>query len=1138
MSSSASKPPRPPSSASISSTSSDRNRRLRHLTQAYLSPLQHGGKPRVVENTLNRVDQVYDLTRKLIGEYQSVTTGLFPRYSIDTGTGYVKDSIYCALACWSCSIAYKRLDDDRGRQTELCQTAVKTMRGILFCWMQQVEKVNGFKQNNSPEFSLHSRFDLHTGIEFSQPFSHLQMDLVALYILILVEMTVGGTQIIYTSHEVAFLQNLVFYIERTYRTQGLLDKDFGMWERGNRYNTGVPELHASSLGLVKAALESVNGFNAYGSSGTSDSVIYVDIDGHNRNRTTFETVLPRESNSKNTDAALLLAVGWPAFATHDEKLYESTLNKCVRHLEGRYGLRRFLRDGYRTECEDPTKRHYEEEETYKFQGIENQFPMFLACISLTAQFRGNQALSDRYWAKFKSLLVPGDFSGLLVLPECYCIDEDHMKIERELPNTQDFYALNPLEFGHHLWSNAIYIIALLIREKLIHLSDIDPIYRHLPASQRPKYVNRHSAFHGSMEGNPVVQIALIAESVQLQMMLATYGISTQTPHEVEPVQIWPSWRMVKVFEYLGKDKKMNLSGRPARPFGPLNTSKIFRVCGDTVICYPLLFELNDFYINADPSTLIEDIKRDIEFVSRRWKLAGRPTFCMVLREENVVGEYFDNMLDLLVSLKNGFVNGIRVRIGRIHQLLNTGCLEHIDFVNPNEIDFSVEVFEEVAAKEAHLKSKATLRPIPPVDSNRREKEFRSMDDHTLFQIIAKNDLENLRVVAFAISIMQKRYTSGFVVHGETLAVRMDKVYRQACQWRQWWLIRYCAAKLRKTITSLAPGITSLLVRGKQVILGMKTCVEITIGSPSTPVEIANAIFSSYHEDEPHAAVLQQELIIACADLIAHKPDSFDGVLAIRLSWLTEALELLLNFIKDSVSKKDAYKEGYAKPLDLISFLDGTSPASVVRQFDLKHDVGVYDLPPTLVKDLLAALITKKNWHLLTPLQTRKLNGALNRVPLNLYDRVWKILERVKDGIVIAGHVLPQEPTLKSMMGDIAHPEYRQLLVELLCIVATIMERNPEIFFVDAFNCDHMIKQAFSVFCEERRIRDRVDMTPFYELDESAIGSSTSSYLIRVVVDKLLKDSNIRHKFSVLGDDAASDLIMSGERKNDDTCYVS
>jgi phosphorylase kinase alpha/beta subunit len=66
--------------------------------------------------------------------------------------------------------------------------------------------------------------------------------------------------------------------------------------------------------------------------------------------------------------------------------------------------------------------------------------------------------------------------------------------------------------------------------------------------------------------------------------------------------------MVKVFESLGLDQRMNLSGRPPRPFGPLNTSKIFRISGDTVICYPLLFELSDFYVNADPSTLIEDVK--------------------------------------------------------------------------------------------------------------------------------------------------------------------------------------------------------------------------------------------------------------------------------------------------------------------------------------------------------------------------------------------------------------------------------------------------------------------------------------------------------------------------------------------------
>lgn len=29
-----------------------------------------------------------------------------------------------------------------------------------------------------------------------------------------------------------------------------------------------------------------------------------------------------------------------------------------------------------------------------------------------------------------------------------------------------------------------------------------------------------------------------------------------------------------------------------------------------------------------------------------------------------------------------------------------------------------------------------------------------------------------------------------------------------------------------------------------------------------------------------------------------------------------------------------------------------------------------------------------------------------------------------------------------MLSGIAHPEYRQLIMELFCIVATIMERNP------------------------------------------------------------------------------------------------
>lgn len=46
---------------------------------------------------------------------------------------------------------------------------------------------------------------------------HLQIDAISLYLLILAEMTAAGLQIIFTLDEVAFIQNLVFYIEEAYR---------------------------------------------------------------------------------------------------------------------------------------------------------------------------------------------------------------------------------------------------------------------------------------------------------------------------------------------------------------------------------------------------------------------------------------------------------------------------------------------------------------------------------------------------------------------------------------------------------------------------------------------------------------------------------------------------------------------------------------------------------------------------------------------------------------------------------------------------------------------------------------------------------------------------------------------------------
>ena len=72
-------------------------------------------------------------------------------------------------------------------------------------------------------------------------------------------------------------------------------------------------------------------------------------------------------------------------------------------------------------------------------------------------------------------------------------------------------------------------------------------------------------------------MVLISESVRLQQMLATYGIQTETPRQVEPIQIWPSSELMEVCSWIGVSKPLNLSGRPRRPIGHLGTSRFYRL---------------------------------------------------------------------------------------------------------------------------------------------------------------------------------------------------------------------------------------------------------------------------------------------------------------------------------------------------------------------------------------------------------------------------------------------------------------------------------------------------------------------------------------------------------------------------------
>ncbi|KAJ3114832.1 Phosphorylase b kinase regulatory subunit alpha [Phlyctochytrium bullatum] len=196
------------------------------------------------------------------------------------------------------------------------------------------------------------RYNTATGdtVVGDRDWGHLQIDATSLFLLQLAQMTASGLRIVYTLDEVNFIQNLVFYIERAYRTP-----DYGIWERGNKINHGQPELNSSSIGMAVAALQAINGLNLFGSRGGPSSVIHVLPDEITRNYTTLHSALPRESNSKEVDAAVLSVISYPAFAVSDIRVIKKTRNEIVKKLGGRFGFKRFLRDGHQTILEDTSR---------------------------------------------------------------------------------------------------------------------------------------------------------------------------------------------------------------------------------------------------------------------------------------------------------------------------------------------------------------------------------------------------------------------------------------------------------------------------------------------------------------------------------------------------------------------------------------------------------------------------------------------------------------------------------------------------------------------------------------------------------------------------------------------------------------
>ncbi|XP_037726905.1 probable phosphorylase b kinase regulatory subunit alpha isoform X9 [Drosophila subpulchrella] len=613
-----------------------------------------------------RLDYYQRIVHRLILAHQEPVTGLFPASNVNSHA-WIRDNVYCILAVWGLSMAYKKIadqDEDRAKCYELEQSCVKLMRGLLMAMMNQKDKVEKFKMTQSPYDSLHAKYSSKNGLPVvgDNEWGHLQIDAVSLYLLILAQMTASGLQIVFSLDEVSFIQNLVFYIESAYSIP-----DYGIWERGDKTNHGEPELNASSIGMAKAALEAMNELDLFGARGGPASVIHVLADEAHKCQAVLQSMLPRESNSKELDSGLLCVIGFPAFAVDDAQLIHNTKDAILSRLQGKYGCKRFLRDGYRTPKEDPSRLYYERWELRMFENIECEWPLFYCYLILFHAFQNDKRSVEEYASRLEKIMVRSE-DGILLVPESYAVPQDLVGFEYQKPGSQVREVVGRCPF---LWGQSLFILGRLLQEGFLAVGELDPLNRRLGAQKKP---------------DVVVQVVIIAEDNEIRDKLAEHDLHVQTIAEVAPIEVQPARVLSHLYTYLGRNRKLGLSGRKSRDVGILSTSKLYSLKDRIFAFTPQHIDYEEYYTTRDPDLLASNFTTNLAFLTNNWRhMLGRPTITLMATHYMLDQDKIPlAMIQTMRKLKSGYINGTRVMLGSLKDFLNTSAITDLSFLGSTE----------------------------------------------------------------------------------------------------------------------------------------------------------------------------------------------------------------------------------------------------------------------------------------------------------------------------------------------------------------------------------------------------------------------------------------------------------------------
>uniref|UniRef100_A0A8I3Q1N3 Phosphorylase b kinase regulatory subunit n=1 Tax=Canis lupus familiaris TaxID=9615 RepID=A0A8I3Q1N3_CANLF len=908
-----------------------------------------------------------------------------------------------------------------------------------------------------------------------------------------------------------------FYHEKMFTTS-ILTASGIIWEE--KKNLQRP------LKIKNAALEALDELDLFGVKGGPQSVIHVLADEVQHCQSILNSILPRASTSKEVDASLLSVISFPAFAVEDSQLVELTKQEIITKLQGRYGCCRFLRDGYKTPKEDPSRLYYEPSELKLFENIECEWPLFWTYFILDGVFGGNAEQVQEYREALEAVLIKGK-NGVPLLPELYSVPPDKVDEEYQNPHTVDRVPMGKLP---HMWGQSLYILGSLMAEGFLAPGEIDPLNRRFSTVPKP---------------DVVVQVSILAETEEIKAILKDKGIDVETIAEVYPIRVQPACILSHIYSSLGCNSRMKLSGRPYRHMGVLGTSKLYDIRKTIFTFTPQFIDQQQFYLALDNKMIVEMLRTDLSYLCSRWRMTGQPTITFPISHTMLDDDgtsLNSSILAALRKMQDGYFGGARIQTGKLSEFLTTSCCTHLSFMDPgpegklysedyddnyNELEsgdwmngygstsndvhmyLPTKIFQASRPSFNLLDSPHCPRedqvPSVRVEIHLPRDQSGELDFKALvLQLKETSSLQEQADILYMLYTMKGPDWDTELYDEESATVQelLTELYGKVGEIRHWGLIRYISGILRKKVEALDEACTALLSHQKHLTVGLPPEPrEKTISAP-LPYEVLTRLIDEASEGDMSISILTQEIMVYLAMYMRTQPGLFAEMFRLRIGLIIqvmatelahslrcsaeEATDSLMNLSPSAMknllhhilSGKEFGVERSVRPTD-----SNVSPAisiheigavgatktertgimqlkSEIKQSNGGHPLGIDLMSPSFLSPGPSVAPSIGSFPSAYGQQTskdrqgqwqrrRRLDGALNRVPVGFYQKVWKVLQKCH-GLSVEGFVLPSSTTremtpgeikfsvhVESVLNRVPQPEYRQLLVEAI-LVLTMM----------------------------------------------------------------------------------------------------